>query len=487
MTAAREPGAGAIGPAIETDLCIIGAGSGGLSVAAGAVQMGARVVLVEKGRMGGDCLNYGCVPSKALIAAAKRAEAHRGGAPFGVAAREPEIDFSAVNAHVKGVIAAIEPHDSQERFEGLGVTVIRAPGVFVSPRELEAGDARIKAKYFVVATGSTAAIPPIPGLSDVPYLTNETIFELTERPETLIVIGAGPIGLEMAQAHARLGSKVVVLERERALAKDDPDLAAIALARLRDEGVEIREGVAIAGVRRMGERILVDFEGGASLEGGHLLVAAGRSATVEGLGLEKAGVEFSRRGISVDARLRSSNKRVFAIGDVAVGPGAGLQFTHVAGYHAGIVIRNALFWIPAKAGLKHIPWATFTDPELAQVGWTEAEARRRLGDRVQVVEWSYKDNDRAQAERRTEGRLKAVLDKNGRIHGCGIVGAQAGELIQLWALAISKGLRIKDLTGMVAAYPTLSEISKRAAGQFYAPKLFSDRTRGLVRFLLGWS
>ncbi|MEM9724656.1 MAG: FAD-dependent oxidoreductase [Pseudomonadota bacterium] len=469
---------------VKTDLCIIGAGSGGLSVAAGAAQMGAQVTLLEKGEMGGDCLNYGCVPSKAILAAGKAAKAQRSGAAFGVAPVEPQVDFAAVNAHVKGVIAAIAPHDSQERFEGLGVNVIRQPGAFISDRLVAAGDTIIEAKRFIVATGSRAAIPPIPGLEDAPYLTNESIFEQTTRPEKLIVIGAGPIGLEMAQAHRRLGSEVVVLERDRALAEDDPDLAAVAVEKIRAEGVEIREGAAIAGVRQMGADVVVDFEGGESLSATHILVAAGRRPNVEGLGLEKAGIAYSPRGVAVDARLRSSNKRVFAIGDVATGPGAGLQFTHMAGYHAGIVIRNALFRVPAKASVKHIPWATYTDPELAQVGLTEAQAKAAHGDGVQVIHWSFKENDRAQAELRTEGLLKAVLDKRGRILGCGIVGPQAGELIQIWALALSKNMHIKDLTGMVAPYPTLGEVSKRAAGQFYAPKLFSERTRWAVRQLL---
>lgn len=473
---------------ISTDLCIIGAGSGGLSVAAGAAQMGARVVLVEKGEMGGDCLNYGCVPSKALLAAAKRAQSHRGGAVFGVTPSEPQIDFAAVNAHVKGVISAIAPHDSQERFEGLGVQVIRAAGEFVSPTELRAGGSLITAKRFVISTGSSPAAPPIPGLDQTPYLTNETIFDQTERPETLAIIGGGPIGLEMAQAHRRLGSKVVVLERERALGKDDPDLASVVVDRLREEGVDIREGVAISGVRSAdGDGVVIDFEGGASLTASHLLVAAGRAPNVQGLGLDKAGVAHSRRGVTVDARLRTSNKKIFAIGDVAVGPGAGLQFTHVAGYHAGIVIRNALFWVPAKASLKHIPWVTYTDPELAQVGWTEAQARAELGDEAEVLSWRFADNDRAQAERATDGVIKAVLDKKGRIHGATIVGPHAGELVQVWALAISKGLKIKDMTGMVAPYPTLGEVSKRVAGQFYAPKLFSDRTRWVVRQLMRFS
>ena len=472
----------------ETDLCIIGAGSGGLSVAAGAVQMGARVVLVEKGLMGGDCLNYGCVPSKALIAAAKHAQAHRTGAPFGVAPHEPEVDFAAVNAHVRSVIAAIEPHDSQERFEGLGVDVIRAAGEFISETELRAGGRIITARRFVVAAGSRPFVPPIPGLASVPYLTNETLFDLTERPETLIIIGGGPIGMEMAQAHRRLGSKVVVIEAAAALGKDDPDLAKVVLDQLRQEGVEIREGAKVvkAASRDGGVLVMVEEADGAQTEvaGSHLLIATGRAPNTDGLGLEAAGVEYDRRGIKVDARLRSTNKKIFAIGDIAGEGAGGLQFTHVAGYHAGVVIRNALFRWPAKAETKHIPWVTYTDPELAHVGWTEAQARAEIGDKVQVVEWPFKDNDRAQAERQTQGRIKAVLDRSGRIHGASIVGPQAGELIQTWALALSKGLKIKDLTGMVASYPTLGEVSKRAAGQFYAPKLFSDRTRWIVRLLL---
>lgn len=466
---------------IKADIAIIGAGSGGLSVAAGAAQMGARVVLVEKGEMGGDCLNYGCVPSKALLAAAKVAQAQRKGAAFGIAPHEPQIDFAAVKAHVRSVIGAIAPHDSQERFEGFGVKVIRAAGEFVSPTELRAGGHLIEARRFVIATGSSPMVPPIPGLDRVPYLTNETIWDQTERPEKLLIIGGGPIGMEMAQAHRRLGSEVVVIEAMKALGKDDPDLAAVVLDHLRAEGVEIRENAAAEKVETRDGRIVITLAGGEEVAGTHLLVAAGRRANVDGLGLEKAGVDFTRRGVAVDDRLRTSNSKIFAIGDVA----GGLQFTHVAGYHAGVVIRQALFRIWwAKAATKHIPWVTYTDPELAQVGWTEAEAREKLGDKAEIVEWSFEDNDRAVAELRTEGRVKAILDAKGAIHGASIVGPGAGELIQVWALAISKGLKIKDITGMVAPYPTLGEASKRAAGQFYAPKLFSERTRWIVRQLL---
>ncbi|MEO0719321.1 MAG: FAD-dependent oxidoreductase [Pseudomonadota bacterium] len=466
---------------IKTDIAIIGAGSGGLSVAAGAAQMGASVVLVEKGEMGGDCLNYGCVPSKALLAAAKTAQAQRKGAVFGIAAHEPEIDFAAVKGHVKSVIGAIAPHDSQERFEGLGVRVIRSAGEFISPRELRAGGHIIEARRFVIATGSSPLVPPIPGLDTVPYLTNEMIWEQTERPEKLLIIGGGPIGMEMAQAHRRLGSEVVVIEAAKALGKDDPDLAAVVLENLRAEGVEILEGAAAEKVEQRDGKVIITLGGGETVEGTDLLVAVGRSANVQGLGLEAAGVEYTSRGVKVDDRLRTTNPKMFAIGDVA----GGLQFTHVAGYHAGVVIRQALFRIWwTKASTKHIPWVTFTDPELAQVGWTAAEAKEKLGDQAEIIEWSYGENDRAMAEKRTEGRIKVMLDKKGAIHGASIVGVNAGELIQIWALAISKGLKIKDITGMVAPYPTLGEVSKRAAGQFYAPKLFSDRTRWIVRQLL---
>jgi pyruvate/2-oxoglutarate dehydrogenase complex dihydrolipoamide dehydrogenase (E3) component len=453
---------------IETDLCIIGAGSGGLSVAAGAVQMGASVVLIEAGRMGGDCLNYGCVPSKSLIAAGKAAHAQANSAAFGVASVEPQVDYAAAKDHVRGVVDTIAPVDSQERFEALGVRVIRERARFVSPTEVEAGGTRIRARRFVVATGSRPFVPPIPGLDDVPYHTNETIFDLRERPEHLIVIGGGPIGLELAQAHRRLGSRVTVIEAANALGRDDPELAAIVLDRLRDEGVEIVEGTAVTGVRETDEGLEV-AAADRSWTGSHLLVAVGRAANVENLGLEAAGVEYDRRGLKVGDDLRSTNRRVYAVGDVA----GRLQFTHVAGYHAGIVVRPILFGLPAKARQDHIPWATYTDPELAQVGLTEAKAREKHGRRLTVARFDYAENDRAQTDRRTTGLIK-VMVVGGRPVGASIAGAQAGELIGLWSLAIANGLKMKAVTAMVAPYPTLSEINKRVAGAYFSPKLFDN-------------
>lgn len=460
---------------LETDICVIGGGSGGLSVAAGASQMGAPTVLIEGGEMGGDCLNYGCVPSKALLAAGHHAHAWTTAAPFGIRATAPDVDFPAVIDHVRGVIDGIAPVDSQERFEGLGVTVIREWARFIDERTVQAGETRIRARRFVIATGSSPVAPPIPGLDSVPYLTNETIFDNREQPEHLLVIGGGPIGLEMAQAHRRLGSRVTVLEAFRAFGKDDPELTAIALRRIRADGVDIREGVKIAAVEAGPVIVLEDGE---RIEGSHLLVAAGRKANVERLDLDAAGIEHTGKGIQVDACLRTTNRRVYAIGDVA----GGLQFTHVAGYHAGIAIRNILFRLPARAKTDIVPWVTYTDPELAWVGAQEDEAREANGE-INILRWPFAENDRASAERLGSGFVKVITTRKGRILGAGIVGAHAGELIGLWALAISKGMKIGDIAGTVLPYPTLSEVSKRAAGQFFTPKLFAPRTRKIVQFL----
>ena len=454
---------------IDTDICVIGAGSGGLSVAAGAVQMGARVVLIEGAEMGGDCLNTGCVPSKALIAAANAAQALRAGFA-GVPGREPSVDFAAVKDHVQAVIDVIAPVDSQQRFEGLGCTVLRAWAKFTGPREVQAGDSTVRARRFVIATGSRAFVPPIQGVDKVPFFTNETIFALRDRPAHLLVIGGGPIGMEMAQAHRRLGCKVTVIEGAQALGREDPEMAAVVLDALRAEGIEIREGqgvVRLAGTEGAVEVTLAD---GTSVTGSHLLMAVGRQAHLDGLGLEAAGVDHDRKGVTVDARLRSvSNRRVFAIGDVA----GGLQFTHVAAYHAGIVIRQAVLGLPAKATMRAMPRATYTAPELAQVGLTEAEAREAHGDAVQVVRAEFAHNDRAIAGRQGKGLVKVMVVK-GRPVGAGIVGAQAGELIGLWALAISAKLKMSAIAGMVAPYPTLGEVSKRAAGAYFSPKLFDN-------------
>ena len=453
---------------IECDVCIIGAGSGGLATAYGASQMGADTVLIEAHKMGGDCLNYGCVPSKALLAASKQAHAMGTGAPFGVAPAEPRVDFAAAKDHVRHAIATIAPVDSQERYEGLGVRVIRERARFVSPREVQAGDTTIRARRFVVATGSGPLVPPIPGLETVPYLTNETIFDLRERPEHLIVIGGGPIGMEMAQAHRRLGCAVTVLEGAKAFGKDDPEMAAIVLDRLRGEEIDIREDTPAQAVREEDGAVVVDTGAGA-VRGSHLLLAVGRKVHVDDLGLDAAGVTFDRRGVKVDASLRSSNRRVYAIGDAA----GGMQFTHVAGYHAGVIVRSLLFGLPSKARTDHIPWTTYTDPELAHVGLTEAQAKKAYGSQTETIRFPYAENDRAIAEGKPTGQIKLVVAK-GRPVGATIAGAQAGELISLWALVIANRLKMTAVANMVAPYPTLGEINKRAAGAYFVPRLFKN-------------
>jgi pyruvate/2-oxoglutarate dehydrogenase complex dihydrolipoamide dehydrogenase (E3) component len=465
---------------LEVDLCVIGAGSAGLGVAAGAAQLGASTVLIEKGRMGGDCLNYGCVPSKSLLAAGHAADGARRAGRFGVDCAVTSVDGARVHDHVHGVIAAIAPNDSVERFEGLGVTVIQAPARFTGPAEVAAGDTRIRARRFVVATGSSPAVPPIPGLNEVPFATNETIFDRKAVPDHLVIIGGGPIGVEMAQAHRQLGAEVTVLEARTILPRDDPELTAILRRRLVGEGVAIREQTKVVRVEAGAEGIAVITEGNGTqerVEGSDLLVATGRRPNVEGLGLEEAGIDYTRAGIEVDSRLRTSNRRVFAVGDVA----GHYQFTHVAGYHSGIVIRNALFRIPAKVDYRAVPWVTYTAPELAHVGLTEAQARERHSG-LRVLRWSFAENDRAQAERSLDGLVK-VVTKGSRVVGASILGPSAGELIHTWVLAIAARIKIGTIANMIAPYPTLGEVNKRVAGSYFTPALFSGRTKRIVRLL----
>jgi pyruvate/2-oxoglutarate dehydrogenase complex dihydrolipoamide dehydrogenase (E3) component len=474
-----------MGQSVNTDICVIGGGSGGLSVAAAASQMGAKTILIEKGKMGGDCLNYGCVPSKSLVSAGKVAETIRQAAQFGVEAHEPCVNFAQVHEHVHDVIASIAPLDSVERFNALGVDIYQAPARFVSPREVDAGGTRITAKRFVIATGSTPAIPPIPGLKETPFWTNETVFDNREKPGHLIIIGGGPIGLELAQAFRYLGSDVSVVEMLEPLAKEDPELVGVVTASLRRSGVAIHAFSKVLSVMQKGGEIVVQIEHGGryqAVRGTHLIVAVGRIPNILGLGLDAADIRYSRQGIDVDRSLRTTNRRVYAVGDVAGGP----QFTHVANYHAGIVIRNALFRLPAKVDYAAIPRTTYTDPELAQVGLSEREARAQH-EEIRVLCWPLSENDRAHIERHSDGLIKAITNKRGRILGAGIVAPRAGDLIQPWVLAISRSLKIGALAGMVVTYPTLSEITKRAAASYYVPSLFGANTRRLVRFLMRFS
>lgn len=470
---------------LTPEICIIGAGSGGLSVAAGAAQLGLDTILLEKDKMGGDCLNTGCVPSKALLAAAKRAGIHRKSDIKGIKPHEPNIDYAKVKEHVTDTIAMIEPNDSPERFRSLGVNVILQAGKFIDSQTVETDEYIIKAKKFIISTGSRASVPPIEGIEYNKVYTNENIFELKDKPEHLIIIGGGPIGCEMAQAHVRLGCKVSIIDMGSILQHDDKKNVDVIRQALIEDGVNLYEGFSIKKIIHNGESkvgITVNKDGKEdTIAGTHLLIAAGRTPNIEDLGLNEAGIKYNRSGVTVNKRLKTSNSKVWAIGDVSGGP----QFTHVAGYHAGIIIRQICFGIKwAKVDYKALAWVTYTDPEIAQVGLTKVAAEEKFGtDNIKIAQWSFDENDRAITERTIKGQIRVITNKKGLILGASIVGPGAGELIGLWALAISSKQKIGAITAMIVPYPTLGEVSKRAAGAWYTPSLFSDKTRKIVRIL----
>lgn len=467
---------------LTPDLCVIGAGSAGLSVAAIAASFGASVVLIEKGRMGGECLNAGCVPSKALIAAARMAHACRQAGFLGITGcDEAGVDFARVREHVKGTIAAIAPMDTRERYAAMGVQVIQAEASFKDARTVTAGDKAIQARRFVIASGSRPSVPDIPGLDRVSYLTNETIFELAEMPDRLVVIGGGAVGVELAQAYRRLGAEVSLLEAgERILGQEDAEMAAVVERALRREGVAVRCGASIERIekRPQGGFAVVIGRGGGTVEGSHLLVATGREAAIEGLSLEAAGIKADASGILVGRDLKTSNPRVYAIGDCA----GGGRFTHAANHQAGLVIRNALFGLPVRLGRTPVPRVVYADPELAAVGLAEERARAEHGP-IRILRWAFADNDRARAEGTTQGHVKAIVTRQGRILGCTIVGPQAGELIVPWIMAMSRGLKISDLAGLVYPYPTLSEATRSAAVEFLKPSTQNPWLRRLIGFV----
>lgn len=468
---------------LTPDFCVIGAGSAGLSFAAGAAQMGASVVLLESEKMGGDCLNTGCIPSKALLAAAKVGHVIQDGARYGWRVESPLVDFKTVFDHVHRVISSIAPHDSVERFEGLGVKVVKEEGKFIDQQTVETKRNIIKAKRFILATGSMPFIPPIEGITKIPYLTNESIFDLKELPQHLVVIGGGPIGMEMAQAFRRLGSQVTVLEAFTVLPKDDIEIASKLVSVLIQEGITLFEKVAIQSViqTKTGIKIqCIDSQKDAfDVTASHVLVAAGRRPKIESLNLEAGGIVFTPKGITVDASLRTSNKRVYAIGDCI----GGYQFTHVAGYHAGLAIRNSIFRMRAKVETRAIPWVTYTDPELAHVGFLESQLKNKK-IKYRVLKLPMSASDRAQAEGKTVGEMKVLVSPKGEILGATILASQAGELIYPWVIAIQNKLKVSALTSSIAPYPTLSELSKRVAGSFYTEKIFSEKMKKIVRFIM---
>jgi pyruvate/2-oxoglutarate dehydrogenase complex dihydrolipoamide dehydrogenase (E3) component len=449
--------------AVDYDLVIVGGGSGGLVVASAAAQLKAKVALVEKDKLGGDCLWYGCVPSKSLIHAARVAYEVKHAARFGIYTDSPTIQFAEANGHVQRAIAAIQPHDSPERFRGLGVEVIFGSGQFIDPHTFEVNGQQLKARNFVISTGSRPTIPPIPGLQDAGYLTNEQVFSVTERPDSLAIIGAGPIGCELGQAFHRLGAQVTMLSsRDQIMPKEDPEAAAVVQQQLESEGIRILKNARADKVEIVDGKKCV-WAGDEKIVVDEILVSSGRTPNVDALNLEVAGVEYNSKGIRVNQALQTSNPRIYACGDVI----GGYQFTHVAGYEAVVVLTNALFspikkWFPSKADYRVIPWATFTDPELARVGLTEDQARKRYGEDVCVLKQPFVGVDRAQAEAAIEGFAKLITTSKGEILGAHIVGRSAGELIHEVVLAMRYKLPVSALTG-IHIYPTLSEVNSKAA------------------------
>jgi pyruvate/2-oxoglutarate dehydrogenase complex dihydrolipoamide dehydrogenase (E3) component len=473
----------------DFDVVVIGAGAAGLSVAAISAGLGLKVAMVERHRMGGDCLNYGCVPSKALLAAAHAAAEARSAGRFGLRLPPPEVDWAGVRAHVHGAIARIAPNDSAARFRGMGVEVVEASAHFLGPDAVEAGGRRLGFRRCVVAAGSAAIVPELPGLDGVPWLTNETIFDLEEPPGHLVILGGGPIGLEMAQAHARLGCRVTVLEGgERIAGREDAELVEGMRHALHADGVEVREGARVARLDPPEDRtrgVVAVLEDGSRVAGTHLLLAIGRAPRLSSLDLPAGNVAATPRGIATGRNLRStSNSRVWAVGDIADPEGLGPRaFTHVASQHAGIVVRSMLFRLPTRLDYDALPRVTYTDPELAQIGLTEAEAREAGHRDVTVLRWPLSENDRAIAEGRPEGLVKLVVGRKGRLLGAGILAPRAGEMAGLYGLMIGRKLPLSALAGMVLPYPTLSEAGKRAAGDFYTPRLLSPTTKRLIGWL----
>ncbi len=452
----------------EFDIVVIGGGAGGLVVAAGGASLGAKVAQVEKHKLGGDCLWYGCVPSKTLIKSARVAYEMRHANHWALASADPRPDLAKVMERVAGVIRGIEPNDSPERFRSLGVDVIFGEGRFGDPETFEVNGRQLTGRTFVIATGSRPAIPPISGLANVPYLTNETVFDLRENVPHLIVVGAGPIGSELAQAFRRLGSEVTVVDMApQILPREDPDLAAVVHKQIRSEGVHYHLGVTVGMVEhgdpQSGRIRLTLREGDGTVKqiaASHLLIAAGRKANVEGLALEAAGVQVDKGLIVTDGGLRTTNSRIYVAGDVA----GGYQFTHLAEHHAGIVLRHAIFRMKWTRPSLVVPWCTYTEPELARVGLSETEAKKNGVDH-RVYKFAFEEIDRARAEGETDGFAKLVTDRKGKLLGAAIVGPSAGELIAEYVLALAKGMKAADLSSVIHPYPTLAQINRRVADQ----------------------
>ena len=460
----------------DYDLCIIGGGAAGLVTAAGAAALGAKVILIEKHRLGGDCLYTGCVPSKTLLHCADVAQTIKTSQDFGLSATIDAIDQNTVMQRVADVIKTIEPNDSPERFREMGVEIVFAEARFIDEDRLIIEGREISARKFVLATGSRPFIPPISGLDSTDYLSNETIFQLTDNVDHLVVIGSGAIGCEMAQSFVRLGSKVSLVSGSGILPREDSDMSDVVQQQFIDEGIELYLNCHVHSVEKLKSGLCVQLDDSTKITGSHLLIATGRQANIENLGLEKAGVIVENKRLKLDARLRTSNKKIYACGDVA-GP---YLFTHMAEHQAGIVLRNTLFHLPAKTQTKHIPWCTFTSPELARVGLSEHEAQQS-GIKYRVYVFPFSELDRGITDGETNGMAKIITSPRGKLLGACIVGSHAGELIAEYVLALSQGLKVSALSNTIHIYPTLAQINRRVADQRMKESLTPSRKKWIKR------
>jgi pyruvate/2-oxoglutarate dehydrogenase complex dihydrolipoamide dehydrogenase (E3) component len=470
-------------PQYDYDIGVIGGGAGGLTVTAGASQLGAKTILIEKeGRLGGDCLHYGSVPSKTLIKTAHVYHLMKHAKEFGLPAIDPgPVDFRDVAARIQSVINTIQEHDSEERFCKLGAQVEFGDPVFADEHTMKVGGKTFNAKYWVISTGSSPAVPKIEGLEGTPFITNRELFSLDSLPASMIILGAGPIAIEMAQAFARLGTKVAVVQRgSQILSREDRDMADLLMEVLRSEGIDFHLESQVVSVKNLGvsrEVTLMTGERQVKILGDTLLVALGRAPNVQDLGLEHIGVNFTSKGIETDQRLRTNHKHIYAAGDTT----GKYLFTHAAGYEGGIVVSNAIFRLPRRVDYTFFPWCTYTSPSLANIGMNEKMAQE-AGVEYKVWTEEFRMNDRALAEGESVGKIKLIVDASEKPLGVQILGPHAGDLINEWVAALSGKVKLTTLAAAVHPYPTLGEINKRVAGELLASKIFSEKVRKGLKF-----
>ena len=471
-------------PNYDFDIGVLGGGAAGLTVASGASQFGAKTLLIEKEKaLGGDCLHYGCVPSKTLIRSAHIYHMMKHAEKYGLPPVDLKpVDFRDVAKRIQSVIDTIQKHDSEERFCSLGVKVEFGDASLTDEHTVNIGGKNYSAKKWVISTGSSPSVPPIEGINATPYITNKEIFLLDSLPKSLIVIGAGPIAIEMAQSFARLGSKVMVVQRSgQILSKEDRDMADTVMNVLQAEGIEIYLNSSLQGTKDLDseKEVVIKDKGGNEkvLRAEQILIALGRKVNSEGLGFEHISLDFDKKGIKVDNRMRTNHKHVYAAGDVT----GAYQFTHAAGYEGGVALSNAILHLPKKADYTFLPWCTYTDPELASIGMNEKRAKE-AGVEYSVWTEEFKANDRSLAEGEEVGKIKMVLDGKGKPVGIQILGPQAGELLSEWVAVLNGGVKLSSLASAVHPYPTLGEINKRVVGNYFSGKIFSDKVKKTLKF-----